>query len=289
MCPPVGLSFSPTPPYGPFTAPVDIPFDENVTAPTVPGLYTCQVTAVVDGTPRATQVLNVTVTPANPATLTLAPKTATNVVDAQHCVTATVKDAFGNATPNITVRFTVTGAVNTSGSQTTNAAGEATFCYTGPALPGADVIKAFADTNGNTTQDAGEPSDTASKTWVLPTSTPGCRVTYGGRITAANGDKGTFGGNAKADGLQGQEEYQDHGSAAAMNVHSTAVQAVTCHGTSVSIFGTATVDGGGSYNFRIDLVDNGEPGAGSDTYRIRLSNGYDSGTQTLAGGNVQQH
>jgi hypothetical protein len=49
------------------------------------------------------------------------------------------------------------------------------------------------------------------------------------------------------------------------------------------------VNGGGTFNFRIDVADNGEPGR-SDTYRIRLSNGYDSGVQTLsAGGNVQIH
>jgi Mg-chelatase subunit ChlD len=290
-CPPVGIAFNPAPPYGPLTAPVDILFDETITAPTVPGVYSCAVTAVVDGTARAIQHVNVTVTPGNPATLTLAPKTDTNTVDDTHCVTATVKDAFGNATPGITVRFTVSGAVNTSGAVVTNAAGQAQFCYTGPALPGMDAISAFADTNNNGTKDAGEPSDIASKTWVLPTSTAGCKVTYGGRITALNGDKGTFGGNAKADGLQGEEEYQDHGPATNMNVHSIDVQAVTCNadGTSASIFGTATINGSGTFDYRIDVVDNGEPGAGSDTYRIRLSNGYDSGVKTLLGGNIQIH
>jgi hypothetical protein len=291
QCPPVGVAFDPTPPYGPFTAPVDIPFVETITAPTVPGVYTCQVTAVVDGTPRAVQTINVTVTPGNPASLTLAPKTATNVVDAQHCVTATVKDAFGNVTPNITVRFSVSGSVNTSGSSATDASGQAQFCYTGPPLPGADTVKAFADTNSNTTQDTGEPSDTASKTWVLPRSTAGCKVTNGGRITTSGGDKATFGGNAKADGLQGEEEYQDHGPASGMNVHSIVIQAVVCNaaGTTASIFGTATIGGSGSFDFRIDVADNGEPGR-SDTYRMRLSNGYDSGVQTLAkGGNIQIH
>jgi len=39
-----------------------------------------------------------------------------------------------------------------------------------------------------------------------------------------------------------------------------------------------------TYNYRVDLTDNGEPGAGADKYRIRLSTGYDSGEQTLAGG-----
>jgi hypothetical protein len=290
---PITFSFTPGFPRGPFTGAQTLPFTETITAPTVPGSYSCTLTAVISpgGPTTAVETVNLTVTPGNPATLTLAPKTATNTVDAQHCVTATVKDAFANPTPGIHVRFTVTGAVNTTGNVVTNASGQAQFCYTGPALPGADMIKAFADTNNNGTQDVGEPGDTASKTWVIPESTPGCKVTGGGRITAHNGDKGTFGGNAMADGLQGEEEYQDHGPAQAMNVHSIEIQAVVCSadGTKASIFGTATIDGGGSFNFRIDVADNGEPGS-SDTYRIRLSNGYDSGVQTLAkGGNIQIH
>jgi hypothetical protein len=57
---------------------------------------------------------------------------------------------------------------------------------------------------------------------------------------------------------------------------------------SASIFGTATIDGVGSVDYRIDVTDAGEPGT-SDTYEIRLSDGYDSGLQTLVGGNVQIH
>ena len=66
-------------------------------------------------------------------------------------------------------------------------------------------------------------------------------------------------------------------------MHSINVQAVTCSrdGTQASIFGTATVNGGGSFDYRIDLKDLGEPGS-SDTYRIRLSNGYDSGVKVLS-------
>src|SRR2546427_4526559 len=94
---------------------------------------------------------------APPATLTLAPKTATNPVGTQHCVTATVKDQSGNPVPGITVVFSVTGSVNTGGSKTTDANGQPTFSYTGPALPGEDAIKAFADTNNNGTPDSGEP------------------------------------------------------------------------------------------------------------------------------------
>jgi hypothetical protein len=243
------------------------------------------------GPTTAVETVNVTVTPGPPATLVLTPDTDTNTVDDQHCVTATVKDQFGNATPNIVVRFSVTPTTfrtPSSGSATTNAAGQAQFCYTS-ALPGSDVITAYADTNANNVRDANEPIDTATKLWVLPTSTEGCKVTYGGHITASNGDPASFGGNAKAP-AKGQEQFTDHGPAADMNVHSINVQAVTCSqdGTSASIFGTATIDGSGSFDYRIDLQDLGEPGS-DDTYRLRLSNGYDTGVQVLDGGNVQIH
>jgi len=261
----------------------------NLGSDTITACYDANTNGICDPNElTATATKNWVVGP--PASLTLEPPTDTNTVDEQHCVTATVKDQFGNPTPGITVRFSVTGSVNTSGSATTDAAGQAQFCYTGPGLPGADVITAYADTDNDNVNDATEPEDTASKTWVIPASTEGCKVTYGGGITAANGDKATFGGNAKADGLKGQEEYQDHGPAADMNVHSIDVLAVVCSadGTMASIFGTATVDGSGSFDYRIDLKDLAEPGS-SDTYRIRLSNGYDSGEQVLEGGNVQIH
>jgi hypothetical protein len=291
---PIGFAFNPTFPTGPLTGPQVVPVVETITAPTIVGSYTCTITAVTDpgGPTNAIETVNVTVTAGAPATLDLQPKTATNVVDATHCVTATVKDEFGNVTPGITVDFSVaptTSRTPSAGTAVTDASGQATFCYTS-ALPGTDAISAFADTSGDGVQDVGEPGDTVAKTWVLPTSTAGCKVTYGGRITAANGDKATFGGNAKATGLKGQEEYQDHGPATDINVHSIDVQAVVCSadGTSASIFGTATIDGVGPVDYRIDVTDLGEPGS-SDTYQIRLSNGYDSGLQTLSGGNVQIH
>jgi hypothetical protein len=89
--------------------------------------------------------------------------------------------------------------VTASGQCTTGPTGECSFTYSGPPLPGAGTITAFADTDNDGTQDVGEPSGGATKTWVLPASTPLCEVTIadGGRITAANGDKATFGGHAK--------------------------------------------------------------------------------------------
>jgi hypothetical protein len=291
---PIGFSFNPTFPTASMTGPASVPFVETITAPTTVGVYTCTITATTDpgGPTAAVETVEVTVTAGAPATLDLQPASATNTVDDQHCVTATVQDEFGNVTPGITVDFSVvptTTRVPSSGTAVTDAAGQATFCYTS-ALPGSDTITAFADTDNSGTQDTGEPSATATKDWVLPTSGAGCKVTYGGRITTTDGDKATFGGNAKGAGPSGQEQYQDHGPVAAMNVHSIDVQSVVCSedGLSASIFGTATIDGAGSVDYRIDVTDNGEPGR-TDTYQIRLSNGYDSGVQTLVGGNVQIH
>jgi hypothetical protein len=297
---PIGISFSPAPPYGPFTAPVDINFTETITAPMLVGNYTCTVTANVDGTDRAVETINVTVTPGKPATLVLTPAAKTNTVGDTHCVTATVRDAFGNPTPGITVQFTVVGAVATfstpsSGSSIANGAGQATFCFTA-ALPGVNGIHAFADTNNNGTQDVGEPFGDATKVWILPVGTALCeiKITDGGFITAINGDQGSFGGVARSDAAgnaSGNEEYQDHGPAQPMNFKATNILAITCTPDfkTANVYGTATIDGSGSFAFRIRMTDNGDPGIGMDVYGIIVSNGYLSGDKVLQGGNIQIH
>lgn len=240
-------------------------------------------------------------TPGPPATLTLEPTAPPpNTVGETHCVTATVRDVFGNPVPDVTVRFSVPTALAThatpaSGSATTNASGQAQFCFSS-SLPGEDLIHAFADTNNNGSQDAGEPFGDATKTWVLPTSTEFCevKITEGGWIVANNDDRSSFGGNGKvpsgASEVQGQEEYQDHGPADPRNVKSIELTATTCSDDlkNATIFGRATIDGSGDYVFRIDVIDNGEPGT-DDSYGIIMSDGYASGQQQLQGGNVKIH
>jgi hypothetical protein len=227
-----------------------------------------------------------------PATVELTPLTATNPVGTQHTVTATVEDAPGNRLSDVMVRFSVTGSVTDSGSCTTDLNGQCDFTYQGPELPGSDTITAFADTDDDGTRDPGEPTGTATKNWVLPASTPGCDVTNAGKITAANGDEGSFSGNAHVSedgtGVTGQQQYRTK-AAPKMTVESIAILAVSCSTdrTKAEIFGTATVDGAGSFDFRIEVEDRGNPGHGNDRYGIRLSNGYDSGLQTLEGGNVR--
>jgi hypothetical protein len=242
----------------------------------------------------------VTVTPGPPATVSLDPLVAENQVDTQHCVTATVADRFGNPTPGITVVFTVTGSNRANGWDPTDANGEAEFCYTGR-LAGVDTIDAFADTDDDGTRDLGEPTAVppATKTWLLPPSTPLCAVEFptgGGYITAANGDRGSFGGNAHVSETgtpSGEQTYQDHGPVQPLTVKSIDVLAVVCvrfpdgH-AEANMFGEATVDGSGRYPFRIDVEDHGEPGS-NDTYWITLSNGYNSGRKPLEGGNIVIH
>ena len=118
-------------------------------------------------------------------------------------------------------------------------------------------------------------------------------ISDGGRITAANGDKGTFGGHAKVSDsgqdVSGNQTYPDHGPAQPMTVKSLNVLVVVCSAdrTEATVHGQATIDGSGSFFYRIRLKDGGEPGKGVDAYGILLANGYFSGDQTLEAGNVQ--
>ena len=228
--------------------------------------------------------------------LTLSPATSTNVVETPHCVTATVQDEFGTAEPGLTVHFSVTfedSELSRVGSATTDATGQATFCYPGSELPGSDAIVAFADMDGDRVRTEGEPQATAVKTWVLPATTPRCEIkmTNSSWIFATNGDRASFGGDVRsfADGsTQGQTEYFDEGPRQRMKVRSINVQAIVCDGsTAATIYGQATIDGAGSVAYRIKVKDLGKPGKAGDTYGILLAGLYISGEQPLQAGNVQ--
>jgi hypothetical protein len=271
--------------------------------PTTPGAFDTSFNGFVDV--FVAKITDVQV----PATLTLDPATATNAVGTQHCVTATVEDALGNPVPNVTVRFTVTGSVNTSGSLTTDANGQATFCYVGPPLPGADAITAFADSNNDGDQDVGEPSGAASKAWVFPPSTPG-KVTGGGFIDPLTGDPvglaemliqsgsgAGVGGKANFGFVvqfvsgdpapSGNLTYHDHGADVRIKAESFDVLLIT--GTHARFIGTASVNGVPGKKFQVDVDDLGEPGT-ADTFSIEILEpaGY-MAAGVLGGGNIQIH
>jgi hypothetical protein len=134
--------------------------------------------------------------------------------------------------------------------------------------------------------------DNSRRTGIV--STPGCeiKINNGGSISALNGDKATFGGNAKVSlsgATSGQQLYQDHGPVQPLTFKATTVEAVVCSDdrTEAEIHGTGTVDGAGSYEYRIKLKDAGEPGT-DDMYGILIPGVlYASGDRQLEGGNVQ--
>lgn len=220
-----------------------------------------------------------------PATLTLSPAADTNAVGTSHTVAATVTDASSQPVENVTVRFSVTGSVTTAGSCTTDASGQCSFTYIGPTFPGADLISAYADTNDNSVQDAGEPAGTATKAWVLPSSSPG-QATGGGHITDAAGNKIAFGFTAKSDlGLKGSCTVVDQ--AAGRMIKCLDVLALVQGGNVATFWGNAA-DNGAATSYVIQVFDNGEPGRGIDMFLILTASGY-SGAGTLTAGNVQVH
>lgn len=103
-----------------------------------------------------------------PTKLVLTPKTADNPAGSNHTVTATVYDQFGAPFPGVTVVFQATcpDASMPSGSDITDAAGQATFTFS-CATPGTSSVTAAVDSNANGVLDPDDqPTDKADKRWL---------------------------------------------------------------------------------------------------------------------------
>ncbi len=85
--------------------------------------------------------------------------------------------------------------------------------------------------------------------------------------------------------VSGQLNYIDHSNGS--HVKSTSVSSYSGTGVCRTFSGPGTVNGQ-SVTFTVNACDNAEPGKGSDTFGIQLSNGY-SASGVLAGGNIQLH
>lgn len=113
--------------------------------------------------------------------LYLEPKTATNDIQTEHCVIATLNDGYGNPVSEAQIDFVVTGVNSASGSATTIADGTAKFCYTGTNV-GPDTITASC-------ADPADPSKIltaeATKDWE-DNGTPPPPVEVGGTIYPTN-------------------------------------------------------------------------------------------------------
>lgn len=248
-----------------------------------PGTYFISVEDFLNNNVILSYTLEIDFTALAATVVTLDPLADTNAVGTSHTVTATARSAVG-PTPGVTIRFTVTGASDAEGACTTNAQGQCSFTYTGPDLPGADMITGCADNNNNGMIDPGEPCGEALKIWILPATTPG-QVTGGGWILKGT-DKVSFGFNAQSDGsaVKGNCNVIDHGTKT--HIKCLTVESLVVAGTHATFFGEANVDGV-TTSYRIDVDDLGEPGT-ADTFKIQTDSGY-AAAGTLAGGNIQIH
>ena len=105
--------------------------------------------------------------------VTLLPVEDTNVVGADHAVSATVTDATVPI-PGILVSFAVASGPNAGDDDddiVANALGVAVFTYTGDGGAGVDAIVAWLDYDLDGVVDAGEPSAGATKRWIGDTGT----------------------------------------------------------------------------------------------------------------------
>jgi hypothetical protein len=213
----------------------------------------------------------------------LTPPTETNTVGSEHTVTATATTLTGSPAEGTTILFTVEGASDASGACTTDDQGQCAFTYTGPALPGADVITGCADNDESGSVDLGEPCGEATKIWMLPATTPG-QVTGGGWIVVG-GERVSFGFNAQSrkvgDPARGNCNVIDH--ATTMHIKCLTVDSLVVSPTHATFFGQATVDDVPT-DYRIDVDDLGV----ADTFKIQTNSGYVAGG-TLEGGNIQIH
>jgi len=112
-------------------------------------------------------------------------------------------------------------------------------------------------------------------------------VTGGGYVGDVVNEWVSFGFTAKSDGatVKAQCNVRDHSTGVHVKCLDATLLAQTA--THATFMGQARVDGVVT-NYRIDVDDLGEPGTGTDTFRIQTDNGFVA-AGVLAGGNIQIH
>ena len=123
----------------------------------------------------------VTFQTATPTNLKIDPALLTTQTGTQSTFTATLTDQFGVPVPDQNIDFSITGrnaGVNGPSllDKVTGADGKASVTYTDTGAlnsPGTDTVKAVADLTENDAQDPGEPSATATNSFITEPATAG--------------------------------------------------------------------------------------------------------------------
>jgi len=207
-----------------------------------------------------------------PTLVGLSPAEAYNLVDTEHCVTATVSPAVAG----VEISFGVTGANPTSSTATTDESGEATFCYTGTA-PGEDTITATL----------GDVDIPVTKYWFQDNFLTGGGTIKDGKKPFANisGNvgflpDGTIVGNFNIVDHVNKNQYKCHNAFTSLVFSGApATSPPASYNTATFIGDFTDKDGNVLQDVSIEIVDNDESGGGADTV-IGIP---------LSGGNFQVH
>ena len=151
------------------------------------------------------------------------------------------------------------------------------YVHRNPILQDADATRPFDYILGQTTTPSNCPQGQT------------CKVTGGGYIfTDAQHDHGIFSIEVTVDAsgrIRGKIAYQDQGTG--LDFRTALVTSAFFNGNTVTVQGTGTANGTAT-SFQVTVQDKGEPGAGRDTFSIRLGTGY-SRSGVLQAGNIQIH
>jgi hypothetical protein len=224
--------------------------------------------------------------PREPATVVLSPASSVNPVGSFHELTATVSDENGEAVTGAIVHFTVEGASSASGLCRSDA-GECTFSYQVSHFPGEDTITAYVDANANGVHDSGEPASAATKTIVLPASTPG-RTTGEGKFVKnhTGADEVRFELVARNDGATNRGQCTIVDKAAGITITCLDVLAYVQGGQNVTIYGHAEQNGVPTL-YRISVTDYGQGGdSPADVITVVTADGY-STTGSVTSGDIK--
>lgn len=135
------------------------------------------------------------------------------------------------------------------------------------------------------TDNDGEAASTERFIEVNSPPPPGAHEATGGGHISIGAEKANFAFDAESSLAATSGHLTYHDRTGDVKVHSQSITSLQVSGNQATIQGSCTVNKVPGFSFTVEVIDNGESGS-SDSFRIRLSNGYDRGGP-VGGGNIQ--